>query len=106
MLVVYGEKFRELIINNNIMKTGFFEEAEGVKSMTRLLVFMLIAYAILISGSVGIVGLVKFYKSANGSLMDVVIAVGSLLTSISAFAATWKLVQKPMEKSETPKSSE
>lgn len=88
-------------------KVGFFEEAPGQFSMTRLLVFMLISYAILMSATVGIFGLIKYYNSNAGTLMDVVMAIGSLLTSISVFAASWKLIQKPMEKeSEEPKPPE
>lgn len=79
-------------------KTGFFEEAPGQFSMTRLLVFMLIAYAIVISGAVGFVGLVGVAHGTGGTLLGVVTSVASMLTSISAFAAGWKLIQKPMEK--------
>jgi hypothetical protein len=79
------------------MKTGFFEEAPGNSSMTRLLVFLLIVYAIVMSACIGIVGLVQYYHGKD-TLMNVIVAAGAFLTSISTFAAGWKLIQKPMEK--------
>ena len=82
---------------------GFFEESEGNKSMTRLLVFMLIAYAILISAGVTIVGLVNYLRPhSTETLGSIVTSAGSLLCSISAFAGGWKLIQKPMENNESP----
>lgn len=66
------------------MKTGFFEESPGVKSLARLLSFMFAAYAIVISA----------YLFIKGSELGGVIAVFS---AIAGFAVGLKLGQKPME---------
>ena len=73
--------------------------------MTRLLVFMLIVYAIIMSGTIGFIGLYKYltFVPTLGlpvspiSLMDITLAMSSFLSSVTAFAAGWKLLQKPME---------
>ena len=94
------------------MNTGFFEESPGNFSMTRLLVFILIVYAVAMSGAIGLVGLYKFATFvpllgvSPPTLMDIVLAMGSLLSSVTAFAAGWKLLQKPMEKSSDSLPSE
>jgi len=88
------------------MSTGFFEESPGVFSMTRLLVFLLITYAIVMSGAIGAVGLYKFatfvptvtMPTIPYSLMDIALAMSAFLSSVTAFAAGWKLLQRPMEK--------
>jgi len=78
--------------------TGFFEEAPGVKSLTRVLVFALIVYGIFASAAILVAGLTKYVQcDGKESLVGIVIASASLLTSISTFAAGWKLIQKPME---------
>ena len=65
-------------------KVGFFEEQPGQLSMTRLLVFMLICYAIVMSGAIGTVGLIKYMSfnptkdlpNPSASLLDITIAIG------------------------------
>jgi hypothetical protein len=80
-------------------KVGFFEEAPGQFSMTRLLTFMLVSYAIIMSSFVGWIGLSKVKET--GDLMMVVVAMTTLLTAVSGFAMGFKLAQKPMEKTDT-----
>lgn len=64
------------------------------------------------SGAIGLIGLYKFMTfvpllgvTAPVSLMDVTLAMGSFLSSVTAFAAGWKLLQKPMEKSDSEKAN-
>lgn len=77
------------------MKTGFFEESEGNRSITRLIVFFVTIIAVIFSEQILYVGL-KQVKNIN----DLLILASSVMTvfgGIFTLAAGFKLFQKPME---------
>jgi len=76
-------------------KIGFFEEGAGNKSITRLIVFLIVVNAIIF----GDVVLLRGLFATPLDLMGAVTAFTTMVGSMATFAASWKLIQKPMEKS-------
>lgn len=75
-------------------RIGFFEESPGVLSMTRLILFITIINASILTDSVLIFGLVTDGIKNVGSLVGSCIA---LFTGMTSVIATVKLLQKPKE---------
>ena len=78
--------------------SGFFQEANGNSSNTRLLVAMLIIYGIAGSGCILGFGLYKYAQTGSTeTLMAVATAAGAFVSSIAAVAGGWKIMQKGQE---------
>ncbi len=75
---------------------GYLEEAPGVKSSTRLNVFILIVYGIVSSIAILAVGL-HMYAHTKEALPVVVAASTGNISTISALAIAWKQMQKQTE---------
>lgn len=80
----------------------FFEEAPGVSSMTRLLLFITVMNAIAMSDLVLAIGLYTDQTKNIGTLVGSVVALFAGLTSIMA---TLKILQKPHENERTNRES-
>ena len=90
------------------MSTGFFEETDGQKSMTRLCIFLLIVAGIVQVSAIIAAGAMVFIKSAGAgvSLLAICTAAGTLFTSVVVPCLIWKNVQKGNEQPETTTTTE
>lgn len=77
-------------------KVGFFEVSPGNKSMTRILVFILIITGIEWGSAILGVGL-YMYVNNKESLPVIVTSITGMLTAITTFAGGWKIIQKTEE---------
>lgn len=79
--------------------TGFFEEAPGVKSSTRLNIFILLLTGVVQVSAVVGCGLYQFVHSGGAavSLMGVCGAAGTLFSAVIVPCLIWKNIQKPNE---------
>lgn len=78
-------------------KIGFLEEAPGEKSMSRLMVAVIMANSLLTSNAVLIVGLIKYLQGGESDFIGVVLTAGGLITTGSAVAMGWKYSSKSQE---------
>lgn len=83
-------------------KINFFEEEVGVQSMMRLILFITVANAILLTDTVVLFGLITEGTKNVGSLVGSGIA---LFTGLTSFIATLKLLQKTKENERSDRES-
>jgi len=78
--------------------SSFFKEDNGNYSSTRLIIFIMIINACVISDFIVAAGVKKYMlPNSNETLMAIVLAVSTLLTSVGTVVGGLKLMQKSME---------
>jgi hypothetical protein len=78
--------------------SSFFKEDNGNFSSTRLIIFIMILNACVISDFIVFVGVKKYFlPGSDETLMNIVLAVSTLLTSVGTVTGGLKLMQKSME---------
>jgi hypothetical protein len=81
-------------------KIGFFQEATGVKSSTRLNIFIILVNGLFLVDLLAAAGVYLFLISSGKdiTLLAVVSAVGLLFTMVVTPCITWKQISKIQEK--------
>jgi hypothetical protein len=86
----------------NPVEVGFLEERKGVKSSTRLNLFIILINGLVCVDAIIAGGIYELVKYQKITLMDICLAAGALFVSVVVPCITWKTLKDSSEKTPDP----